>query len=257
LYGKIKSVPTFKHLTNGAIKRFFDVTNYDNCDIIHFIQYVPSKIPEKPYVIDFEHVVGLTNFADTWDVSELKIKEFLTSKYCVGILPMSKAALRTFKDKFGEEFYLTVHEKIDIVYPALNTRVNLAVEDKSIMKDSKKFNILFVGNDVYRKGLHILLEAFVRLPENEYNLYVVSDIPKELKNKYSGKNIYYLSPNFSREDIIRRLLSLLTFFVMPTLFDTFGMVFLDALLTETQVLATRLFAIPEISRAWKSAYLLK
>ncbi len=256
LYRRIKGFPILMPLVNKIIRKVFKFKESTDCELIHFIQFVPEKIPNIPYVIDFEHIAGLTDFLDTWSLSKEYIQKFLMSKNCVGILPMSKAALETFREKVGEEIFNKVNDKVTIIYPSLSIRNRKIKEDRSVIKSTGSYNILFVGNHVYRKGLHILLEAFVRLPANKYKLYVISDIDENLKNRYLNENIFFFPPKFSREEILTKFFAPADLFVMPTFYDAFGMVFLDALITGTPIVATNIFAIPEIVERDKNAVLI-
>lgn len=256
LYRRIKTFSILMPLVNKIVRMLFKYEESADCELIHFIQFVPDKIPNIPYVIDFEHVAGLTDFLDTWNLKKENIQKFLENKNCVGILPMSNAALDTFKETLGEGFFNKIKDKVRIIYPSLSIKNNKIEEDRSVISNPRRYNILFVGNHVYRKGLHILLKAFVRFPVDEYNLYIISDIDKSLKEKYLRENIFFFAPKFSREEILGKFFAPADLFVMPTFYDTFGMVFLDALITGTPIVATNIFAIPEIVENNKNGILI-
>ena len=221
-------------------------------DLLHYVQFIPKKAPsdDTPYVIDFEHSISLTDFVNNEKFFNERVKPFLMSKNCKGIIPMTNAAELTLKKDFGDD-YSKIKDKIKVIYPAIKSYKNLK------NKQNDKMTFLFVGNHVYRKGLHELLEAFIKIPKGKASLVVISDAPKALSEKFSQENIQYLLPEFSHQEILDNFFSKADVFVMPTHRDTFGMVFLDAMSCETPVIATRQFAIPEIVEDCKTGFLLE
>jgi glycosyltransferase involved in cell wall biosynthesis len=244
LYSKYRQNLLVRKSIKILSKCFFNRPN-DNSDFIHFVQYLPREIPDKKYVVDFEHFIGFFGFCAPSERDKKRLEFFLKEDNCIGVLPMSKAGLDTLIKEMPE-LYQDIKDKTKIVYPAMSYYESPSKKDYSIVKKNNKLKLLFVGNQVYRKGLHEVLEAFSRLDEDKFDLYVVSDIPGELKSRYIQKNIFYLEPKFSREDILNKVFDPCDIFVMPTHQDTFGMVYLDALSTGTPVIATKQFAIPEM-----------
>jgi glycosyltransferase involved in cell wall biosynthesis len=238
------------HRSNYLVKKsinlfqkylFSKPTKKDNMDLVHYVQLVaPRAIKDNiPYVIDLEHIIGLTNFCNDLEFFKRKVRPFLESSLCKRIIPMSHAAKKTLSTYYGKDFD-KISTKTEVVYPALPSY--------EVKKDftSPKLRLLFVGNQVYRKGLHELLIAIGRLPKEILNLTVISDSPKSIVDRYKRENITFLKPKFTHEAIIDKFFSRADLFVMPTHLDTFGMVFLDALSCGTPVLTTNQFATPEI-----------
>lgn len=250
-YCKIRGSKIFA-IFFGLFKDFlFSVrSNQKEVDLYHYVQYVPKNLKIcKPYVVDFEHVIGLTDFQENEKFFQRKVLPFLENSKCKKIIALSEAAKNTLIDKIGDKDKI-VKSKIEVVYPALPLIVNCKKEK------NKKMKFLFVGNHVYRKGLHEVLEAFKNIPENLAELTVISEVPNELIEKYTKDNIKYLSPKFSHEEILREYFCKSDVFVMPTHRDTFGMVFLDALSTGTPVISTKQFAIPELIEEGKTGFLI-
>lgn len=238
-------------LTKKAQKILFDMRQQDNADLYHFVQIVPEKLPSKPYVVDFEHVVNLANFANINESVTDKIFQFLSNHNCKFIMPLSKAANHSLEYLLGDDRYKEIMHKVRVVYPALPNYANLykgKADYKYVSSDTSTLKLLFVGKGVYRKGLHELLEAFNILQEKYSNieLYVISDAPKSLTREYSSPRIKYFSPVFSKETIITQFYLPCDLYVMPTHSDSFGMVFLYSLSCGLPVVTTKQFATPEI-----------
>ncbi|MDD5723910.1 MAG: glycosyltransferase family 4 protein [Syntrophales bacterium] len=240
-----------KHILPVAQEFFFyDRETEEDIDVLHFIQLVAKKIPSKPYVIDFEHIAGLANFVKLDRAAERKTFNFLSDYRCYGIVPITYAARKSFEDLFPD-LYREVAYKTEVVYPALPDYYTLlkdAIDYTCVVPRRDTFKLLFVGNDVYRKGLHELLSAFKKLEDkyHDLELYVISDAPPRLKRAYPSERIRYFDPVFSRTDILKKFYMPCDLFVMPTHCDTFGMALLDSLACGTPVVTTEQFAASEI-----------
>lgn len=219
-------------------------------DLLHYVQLVPKRIPDRPYVVDFEHIAGLANFVKPGRGFEERVSRFLNNPRCRRIIPITGAAEESFRRLFPD-LYRDVEERTEVIYPALpdyHALLKGAVDHTCVGPPRDTFKLLFVGNDVYRKGLHELLCAFRKLEEKhrDMELYVISDAPRRLKGAYPSGRIHHFDPVFSREDILRKFYMPCDLFVMPTHCDTFGMALLDSLACGTPVVTTGQFAAPEI-----------
>jgi glycosyltransferase involved in cell wall biosynthesis len=104
--------------------------------------------------------------------------------------------------------------------------------------------VLFVGKDFERKGGEVLLKAFplVRQRIPNARLHVVG--PRDVTRGLSDGVVIV-----GRVDDRGRMAELFadaSVFVLPTLHDSFGFVFLEAMSSGLPCVGTRLFAIPEI-----------
>jgi len=240
-----------KQMISGVQDLFFYYKEAEeDVDVLHFVQFITKRIPTRPYIIDFEHIAALANFVKLDRVSEHRIFNFLNNAQCHRIIPMTCAAKKSFKHLFPD-FFREVEDRTEVIYPALpnyHALFNDQIDYSYVSPHSETFKLLFIGNDVYRKGLHELLSAFKKL-EDKYNnieLYVISDAPRQLKRDYSSGRIKYLDPVFSPQDIIKKFYMACDLFVMPTHCDTFGMAILNSLSCGTPVITTEQFATPEI-----------
>lgn len=219
-------------------------------DVIHFVNMISENIPDKPYVVDFEHPIGLANFMSDLNYMNNKVFPFLCNENCKAIICMSQAAKKTLKDIYKKR-YRKISAKIKVVYPALDIEMVSKIKQSSeYIKPDQSVKLLFVGNDVYRKGLGELLDALEDINKNfgdrAIQLYIVSNKAKSLVDKHNLKNVHLFKPQFSKEEIIKYFFKPADFFIMPTKLDTFGMVYVDALAAGTPVVATNQYAIPEI-----------
>lgn len=128
--------------------------------------------------------------------------------------------------------------------------------------DSKQFDgktILFVGKDVQRKGGLVLLEAFKRVKEKvpDARLVMVSSKLQKHSHKRDLKEFgIYIQGLVDKRALVywyRRA----SVFVMPSLFEPFGIVFLEAMAYKLPCIGTNICAIPEIIDDGRTGFLVK
>ncbi len=126
--------------------------------------------------------------------------------------------------------------------------------------ETKRFDgktILFVGIDFERKGGGVLLEAFnlVRKEIPEAELIIVGP---DLRSLPEGvKSIGYISKrDHAGLVIMNELYSKANLFVMPSLYEPFGIVFLEAMAHGLPCIGTRNCAMPEIIDHGKTGFLV-
>jgi glycosyltransferase involved in cell wall biosynthesis len=224
----------------------------ERADLFHYIQMVPRREPQRPYVVDFEHAAALANFVRLDKSARTRIENFLLHRNCRRIMPLTRAAEQSLFTLFPN----LPHEargKIEVIYPALpnhTKRVKDDADPPGAVQGNGGPKFLFVGNDVYRKGLHELMRAFRQIEDRhpEAELHVVSDAPKELKGEYASAKIRHYDPVYSFDEMIDRFYLTCDALVLPTHCDTFGMVILNALSCGKPVVTTNQFAARELVR---------
>jgi len=108
---------------------------------------------------------------------------------------------------------------------------------------------------ILRKGGYELLEAFQRVKNERIRLYVFSCVPEEIKDKIKDERIIISEP-IPRKKLLDILPSM-DVFVLPTFYESFGVVLLEALSSGCGLIATNVYAIPEMIRNNKNGVLLK
>lgn len=245
LYLKYGDFWISRQIIQKAQQLLFDTKHKEHVDILHYLQMLPDKEPNIPFVVDFEHIISLANFVTIDEKTKQRIENILSSPMCRKIIPLSHAAKKTLQNLITN--YDSISHKIEVVYPALaNYQTMFSQHITYPQKDTLR--LLFVGNSPYKKGLHELLAAF-QIIENEcknIHLNVISDASDELKNRFQLKNVSYVPPRLTHDEIISKFYLANDLFVMPTHDDTFGMAMLFALSSGMPVVTTQQFASPEI-----------
>ena len=185
-----------------------------NYDLIHCAHCL-SKNKIKPWVADIESWWSMGISGTNTKKCIKKIKGTLMHKNCKKIMPWTEHTKKQISMKFPE-----IKDKIEIVYPAIPGIKNL--------KKSKNRNlrIIFIARYFYLKGGLIALEVLEKLRQ-KYRIegILVSNVPENLKKKYSKLKIYNLIP----QKKLFELMESSDIFLYPSFADTFGFSLLEAM----------------------------
>ena len=156
----------------------------------------------------------------------------------------SKYVARSLIEEYGVR-----SENIAVVGAGPNLDVDC--ERDGVVKDFDAHKVLFVGLEPVRKGLPQLLEAFERVVGRipDAHLDVVGVEGKSTRHvRYHGR---------LHGDSLKKLFYESQLFVMPTLREPFGIVFLEAMWSKTVCIGTRIGAIPEIIEDGVTGFLVE
>lgn len=248
VYIKVRYLPAGRFLIRMFERLVFTKKADDSdIDLYQYINMIDEKLPKKPYIVDIEHAASLLSFSPNTKRMRL-VKNFLGDPLCKSIDCMSEAAKRSLQRLLGKGYSAIAH-KVHVIYPAQEIE-DFQPDYTHIPKNSKALQVLFVGNNVYLKGLHEVLEAVKsinrKFTTNKLQLHVVAADADALLKEYSLPNVKSYLPKFSKEEIFSMFFIPADVFVLPTKQDTFGMSYLDAFASGTPVIATDQFAVPEL-----------
>lgn len=162
--------------------------------------------------LDLEHAYALMNFVHDLD-SKKRILAVLCHPNCKAIVPISMAGAKSFQTLFSDKEIELFHSKIKVIYPALPLyeKIYKNQEDYSHIPSKnphkKRFDLIFIGKDGYRKGLEEALLAFTHLYSKHFYLHltVVSDTPSSFLSLYKGHpGISFFPPKFTSSEVIKR-----------------------------------------------------
>lgn len=132
--------------------------------------------------------------------------------------------------------------------------------DSALIQDTPKNGnkFLFVGKDFKRKNGELVVAAFKELqkkfPEKKVELYIAgpTESPKSIKGQ---KGITFLG-RLSHEELAAWY-NLCDYFVMPSRFEAYGLVFAEALTFSLPCIGKNCFAMPEFIEDGKNGYLIE
>jgi glycosyltransferase involved in cell wall biosynthesis len=115
--------------------------------------------------------------------------------------------------------------------------------------------VLFVGKDFERKGGYILLESFQKVKQviEDARLIILGADKNFLKIRQSGVEVLGYIKNIND---VKSLYERASVFVMPSLCEPFGLVFLEAMEYKLPCIGSTVDAIPEIIDDGKTGYLV-
>ena len=136
-----------------------------------------------------------------------------------------------------------IHKTIDL---------NQFKPENNIEKTTTQQRILFVGSNMQRKGLPIVIEAsktiLARFPEIEF--WVVGEDPQHGKMKslcaQRGVESQFKFLGWKSQSELQSIYRQCDIFVLPALTEAFGVVLLEAMASGLAVVAARVGGIPEI-----------
>ena len=183
-----------------------------------------------------------------WALSRLK------SDHCKAILPTCEVAKRFIESKPWYDDKIS--RKVRILYYAVRR-----VEPIPVEKPPGEVRILFIGHEFFRKGGHLLTEAFEKISPGYPNLrltvisrldhsdYVTHASPEraaEYRRRLENHPRITYMPSVPNLTLLKEIFPSADIYAFPTLDDTFGLVVIEALSAGIPVIATAVRAIPEM-----------
>jgi glycosyltransferase involved in cell wall biosynthesis len=155
-----------------------------------------------------------------------------------------------------------------VAYPPTERFGSLSEEEISARSNDPQFRILFLGNVIYRKGLHTLLEALnslVRDNISHYSLDVVGSLNAEPKYVYESER-YVLTHGLSShvkfhssvdDGTLAIFLRRAHILVVPSSYEGFGIVYLEGMGFGLPAIGTTAGAANEIITHGENGYLIE
>jgi glycosyltransferase involved in cell wall biosynthesis len=149
----------------------------------------------------------------------------------------------------GNNLKKAINHKFGIESDVIFNLVDLDIFNYKEKKSSNQINFLSVANLNYRKGMDVLINAFSRMCCKDTKLFIIGDGPerKKLQNQINElgmeSNIFLLGRK--KRDEITEFLYNSEVFVLASRFETFGVVYIEALATGTPVIATNCGGPPD------------
>jgi glycosyltransferase involved in cell wall biosynthesis len=164
------------------------------------------------------------------------------------IFTMSKWLSESFIKDFGIN--------VKKIFP-VGAGINLPYIKEINNKCYDENNILFVGRDFNRKGGHILLEAFQKV-KKEIRSANLTLIGPKIENPPEGVRCLGFISKFCKNGIDSLLdeYSKASIFVMPSLYEPFGIVFAEAMAHKLSCIGTSICAMPEIIENGVNGYIV-
>lgn len=228
----------------------------DYVDVIHFLDAREGLLVKKT---DNVFLLGTVHDTYSWDLQSQSIlrEYFLDWKkrliYYYFLHKLEKIAYKKFDlllsntDYVKErlyQFYDISEKNIKTVYlPAPIEEIE--IKDSNKIEFNSKYIISFVGGNFQRKGLLQLIEAVGLLKKEGLNIKIVvagkdknqKIIEEWIANKHFNELVEF--KGHLKKDMVKQLIMNSDVFVMPSITEAYGLVYLEAMALGVPVIGTK------------------
>jgi glycosyltransferase involved in cell wall biosynthesis len=195
---------------------------------------IPKNI-DKEFIVELDNPYSLAYYhIDNFYKQLEKIKQNLRKAQKITYL--SQTCMNHSLELFGKEFV----EKSFVTYPYMEDNYKKNKRDDDIV------NFIFVGLNSRGKGGDELLEAFYHTTDKNTRLTFISNISDEIKSKYQDDTRINILPPQPREKLLNEIYPKMDIMLFPSLYESFGVVLLEALSYGMGIIAVNVYATPEI-----------
>ena len=208
-----------------------------------------SPVPTAISIMDLSYIHFPQLFKKN-DLYQLKNWTKLSAKKAKKIFTISEFSKNDIIKTYGVS-----KEKVVVTYPGIKQDLRLKIKDLSMEDLNKKFGIkgeyiLFVGTLQPRKNIVRLVEAFSKLKKNNLQLVIVGkrgwlyeDILSAPQKFGVTDNVKFL--DFINDEDLPSLYKNALCFVLPSLYEGFGLPVLEAMKYGCPVLTSNVSSLPE------------
>ncbi len=107
-----------------------------------------------------------------------------------------------------------------------------------LTKQNRKLKVLYCGTITQRKGVKYLLDAFEHLDRSNVELTFIGNVQGSGQEFFKHKNLYNYIPAINQESLFKTYKNY-DVLILPTIFEGFGLVILEAMAAGLPVITTR------------------
>ncbi len=243
----------YKRSAFGVLKllRLSSIINKINPDVIHIhssfagivrLKYLFSN--RKKSIVYCSHGWAFNREISTWKKAVYKFIELILSAGCNRIINISKFEQNSAKFISPKKMF-TIYNSIPPRNKSLNT------------KSHRGLDLVFIGRLDRQKGIDLLISAMHAVNHDGYlNLTVVGDsIVDPIVRKHNTKSIKFLGWQNSKQ--VQSIIETGDVLVVPSRWEGFGLVSLEAMSVGKMVVASDAGALPEIVLNRKTGLIFK
>lgn len=207
-----KFVRDFTNKLNLPIPNVHKTKTDKEYDLIHCAHCLSSN--KTPWVADIESAWNFWISGRRTFLGKYFVNKILLSDNCKKIMPWTKHTENNILKEIKG-----IKDKVELLYPA--------VPQFNFKRKKHKPSIIFVSRYFWIKGGLVALEVLSKL-KSKYDLDVtfISEVPKEIKDKYKGIKFLDLVPQSKLFDYYYPKSDI---FFYPSYVDTFGFSLLEAM----------------------------
>lgn len=229
----------FYYLGKRKLKKLIDITiaKYGRPDVIHghfsdigAIAAAEAKRRDIPCVVT-EHSSSIN-----LDILLRRTRFFASRAYSNASLVITVS--QSLRTRLSQHFNIN-----SIVIPNVVDTSAIRYQNRQSISILNRKIFVATGNLLYRKGYDVLVSSFAKLPKNKAELWIIGDgvekqkLKTQIKQLGADDNIKLLG--FKNRKEISDLYSQADCFVLASRRETFGVVYIEAMLAGVPVIATR------------------
>jgi len=265
-YHKVPRIPLQRLERRGTFFAFTPIVMDRGVELMHTLNELP--VGSRPFVVSFEN--ELPRYLGGPKPWQLEYgRELMAGKRCRSIMGFSEIAAAGLRSQLVEAGYASAAEKVIVFRGTVGVPVDQDAKPRTGGKQSP-LKILFVGRDAFGKGLVPTLDALddcrklgidiaativCNFEAREYisnSVHIDSQKLAMRMQEMPGVTHHRTLPN--RE--IHQLMLSHDVLVFPTLDESLGWVAVEAGLAGMPVIATDIYAIPEVVVDGKTGILI-
>ncbi len=241
---KIEYISNIKHLGNITSKKKFKINDFIKQNIKKVLRWTYPSIPNahltrcnKSYdLIHCAHCLSL-NKNKPWICDIEYPGQFWAAPRRKGVYPNKKRVYKILKSTHCKKILSWTEwgkKEILRLFPELENKIEVmhyALPIRNISKKKKdKINLTFISRRFYFKGGLHAVEIIDRLTKkyNEVEGIIVSDIPKEILDRYSKNKKIKFYDILPYEKIMNEIFPKTDIFIYPSYTDTYGFLVVEA-----------------------------
>ncbi len=213
------------------------------------VQYNQRTQKNIPVIMNFHTIERAKYFNNQTDhVNEYRngIEQLLTQQVTYIIANSSS------EHHHLQRFHQTPEDKIKIITPAINTSIFKPATDTLALSD--RLHLLFVGRAQAIKGLDRLLEACQLLEEGMPGFLELTIVGEHRENIQSKIELFALHPSIHivkqcKPEQLAKYYQSADLVVLPSYYESFGLVALEAIACGTPVIVTQHCGVAEMIEA--------
>ncbi len=205
------------------------------------------------YLMDMSFERFGTEYFTNYDINQLKKWTPLSVKKAKKVLTISEFSKGEIMKLYG-----TPADKIEVVYPAFDKEIyHGKVPKTKIISVKKKYGItgsylLYWGTLQPRKNISRLIDAFAKIDKPQLKLVIAGkkgwlydQILEQSKNLGIENRVIFTG--FAPNDDLTALIKGSRAFVLPSLYEGFGMPAVEAQAVGTPIVVSRVSSLPEVA----------
>lgn len=220
--------------------------------------YLYNRYPinRVPWILEIESLQRLLPQLNLGRRMKSKLlKWILSDRKCKYILPWSRYCADQIVKEIGIK---GITDKIRVIYPSYPIELDALNGDyKKRPIENGKQRFLFVGKDFIRKGGQYLIDIFKDYAGEAELTIISTNVPGDcIETVKSSFNMSFLK-GVPRQKLLSEIYASHDFIILPSIYESFGLVFLEAMKLGLVCVGSEVGAMKEIIVDKESGFIIK